>query len=204
MRTGAVILCGGKSSRMGREKAMLPFGPETMLQRVVRLVGEAVDLRSTVIVAARDQQLPPLPDGVLIARDTQAFLGPLAGVASGLHALADRVDAVYATGCDVPLLVPAFVQRMFDLLGIHDAAVPVDGEHFHSLAAVYRPIVLQTIDQRLQRRLSRFRDLFGELRTRRVNIDALRDIDPNLTTLRNLNHERDYITALAAAGFPNQ
>ena len=37
MRKGAIILCGGKSSRMGRDKATLPFGPELMLQRVVRL-----------------------------------------------------------------------------------------------------------------------------------------------------------------------
>ena len=45
MRRGAIILCGGASSRMGRDKAWLPFGPdEVMLQRVVRLVGEVVPL----------------------------------------------------------------------------------------------------------------------------------------------------------------
>ena len=43
MRRGAIILCGGKSSRMGRDKATLPFGPELMLQRVVRLIGEVVE-----------------------------------------------------------------------------------------------------------------------------------------------------------------
>ena len=47
MEQGAIILCGGKSSRMGRDKATLPFGPEQMLQRVVRLLGLVVDLGKT-------------------------------------------------------------------------------------------------------------------------------------------------------------
>ena len=42
MTAGGIVLCGGKSTRMGRSKALLPFGPETMLQRVVRLLGSVV------------------------------------------------------------------------------------------------------------------------------------------------------------------
>ena len=61
MRKGAIILCGGKSSRMGRDKATLPFGPELMLQRVVRLIGEVVSLENVVVVAAPNQLLPELP-----------------------------------------------------------------------------------------------------------------------------------------------
>ena len=53
MTTGGVVLCDGKSTRMGAAKAMLPFGPETMLQRVVRLLGTTVS--PIVAVAARDQ-----------------------------------------------------------------------------------------------------------------------------------------------------
>jgi len=52
---------------MGRDKATLPFGPELMLQRVVRLLGEAVE--EIVVVAAPSQELPPLPDSVHIVRD---------------------------------------------------------------------------------------------------------------------------------------
>ena len=44
MNKGAIVLCGGKSSRMGRDKATLPFGPELMLQRVVRLISQVVEL----------------------------------------------------------------------------------------------------------------------------------------------------------------
>src|SRR3954471_18026789 len=117
MKKGAIILCGGKSSRMGRDKATLQFGNELMLQRVVRLMAKVVDPARMIVVTAPNQSLPDLPVGVTIARDIQEFRGPLQALAIGLRSAADRFDAVYATACDVPLLVPAFVDRMFQLLG---------------------------------------------------------------------------------------
>src|SRR5687768_11630401 len=117
MRRGAIILCGGKSSRMGQDKANLPFGPEKMLQRVVRLISEVVNPKNLVVVAAPDQSLPALPVDVAVAYDSRRYRGPLEGLATGLRALEDHVDAIYATGCDVPLLVPAFVDLVFKSLG---------------------------------------------------------------------------------------
>jgi molybdopterin-guanine dinucleotide biosynthesis protein A len=201
MRKGAIILCGGKSSRMGRDKATLPFGPERMLQRVVRLIGEAVRLESVVVVAAANQSLPGLPSGVLVARDTHSFHGPLAGLATGLRAVTGRADAAYATACDVPLLVPAFVDRMFELLNDFDIAVPFDGEHHHPLAAVYRPTVLAAVQRLLDAERMRPRFLFDEVPTCEIPVDELRAVDPQLSTLKNLNYPEDYSAALTAAGF---
>ena len=186
---------------MGRDKATLPFGPEQMLQRVVRLLGEVVDLESMVVVAAATQSLPALPVGVLVARDTQPYRGPLQGLATGLTALAERADAVYATACDVPLLVPTFVNRMFDLLDDFDIAVPFDGEHHHPLAAVYRPTVLAHVQRLLDSGRMRPRFLFDEAPTREIATDELRAVDPQLSTLENLNYQADYLAALTAAGF---
>ena len=201
MRKGAIILCGGKSSRMGRDKATLPFGPELMLQRVVRLVGEAVALENIVVVAAPNQLLPELPAGVATARDAQEYRGPLAGLATGLRALADRVEAAYFSACDVPLLVPAFIERMFELLEDFDVVVPVDAQHHHPLAAVYRPSVLAHVERLIDAERMRPRFLFDEANTREVPVDELRDVDPQLSTLANLNYEQDYFAALATAGF---
>jgi molybdopterin-guanine dinucleotide biosynthesis protein A len=200
MRRGAIILCGGKSSRMGRDKATLPFGPELMLQRVVRLLGGVAGLETMCVVASPNQSLPELPAGVAVARDEREFRGPLQGIATGIRAVQDRCDAFYATGCDVPLLVPAFVERMFELLGDCDAAVPFDGEHHHALAAVYRPGVLPAVERLLGENWLRPRFLFDEVRTREVPVDELRSVDPGLLTLENLNQWDDYLAALAAAG----
>ncbi|RME40999.1 MAG: molybdenum cofactor guanylyltransferase, partial [Planctomycetota bacterium] len=66
-RIGGLVLCGGRSRRMGRDKAWLPFGPETLLQRMVRIVGEVA---SPLLVAARpDQELPHLPPEVRAVHD---------------------------------------------------------------------------------------------------------------------------------------
>jgi molybdopterin-guanine dinucleotide biosynthesis protein A len=201
MRKGAIILCGGKSSRMGRDKATLPFGPELMLQRVVRLVGEVVEVERIAVVAAPTQALPELPSNVIVARDEREYRGPLEGLATGFRALADRADAAYATACDVPLLAPAFVARMFELIGEHDVAVPFDGEHHHPLAAVYRLSVLPRVQHLLDADRLRPRFLFDEVNTREVPVEQLRAVDPQLSTLENLNYEADYERAVKVAGF---
>jgi molybdopterin-guanine dinucleotide biosynthesis protein A len=200
MQRGAIILCGGRSTRMGRDKATLPFGPEAMLQRVVRLVNAVVETANIVVVAAADQSLPELPAEVAITRDDRPDRGPLEGLAAGLRALHSQVDAVYATSCDVPLLVPAFVARMFEALGEHDVAVPREDAYHHPLAAVYRRSVLPAVERLLAADRLRPRDLFDEVRTIEIPVAELLAVDPDLTTLRNLNRPDDYRAALEAAG----
>jgi molybdenum cofactor guanylyltransferase len=199
MHRGGIILCGGRSSRMGTAKLALPFGPELMLQRIVRLLGEVC--RPIVVVAAPEQELPALSEGVIIARDRREGRGPLEGLSAGLAALPGEVEAAYATSCDVPLLVPAFVRRMFDLLGDDSAAVPVSGGFQHPLAAVYRRGLLDVINELLAAERMRPAFLFDAVPTRRVAERELTDVDPRLTTLNNLNHPADYLAALAEAGF---
>lgn len=199
MSRGAIILCGGRSSRMGLPKLALPFGPELMLQRIVRLLREACD--PIVVVAAPGQELPKSPDDLIVTRDKREGRGPLEGLSAGLAALPEDVEAAYATSCDVPLLVPAFVRRMFELLGDHAAAVPVSGGFQHPLAAVYRPSVLEPIDRLLAADRLRPAFLFDSVATRRVTEAELRDVDPELNTLKNLNQPADYLAALAQAGF---
>lgn len=199
MKTAGIVLCGGRSSRMGAPKASLPFGPERMLQRVVRLLSGVVD--RIVVVAAPGQSIPALPAEVTFAHDRREGQGPLEGLAAGLTALGDDVDAVYATSCDVPLLVPAFVQRMFDLLEDHAIAVPRDGEYHHPLAAVYRPTVRPQVEQLIAAGRMRPVFLFERVRTRQVRPDEWIDVDPGSCTLSNLNRPEDYLAALAAAGY---
>lgn len=215
---GGIVLCGGKSSRMGRPKATLPFGDELMLQRVVRLLASVVS--PIVVVAAPEQDLPPLPVGVIVARDEREGRGPLEGLLAGLTAIAPHADGAYATSCDVPLLVPAFVEAMIAYLvgsaasagialpnagparqaGPTMIAVPVEGQFHHPLAAVYRTSVTRDIAELLAANQMRPVFLFDRVATCRVNVDELRSADPRLDTLRNLNRPEDYLAALADAG----
>lgn len=194
MRVGGVVLCGGRSSRMGRPKAWLPLAGEFMLPRVLRILGGTV--RPLIAVAAPGQELPPLPPEVEITRDAVEGRGPLQGLAAGLQFLNGRVDALYLSSCDVPFLLPAFVRRMIDLLGEHSASVPyVDGFH-HPLAAVYRIGVLDAVSRLLAAERLRSTSLFEEVPTRLVLAEELADVDPTLQSLRNLNTPADYEAAL--------
>ena len=201
-KAGGIVLCGGKSTRMGVPKATLPFGPETMLQRVVRLLGTVVS--PIVVVAAREQSLPPLADEVVITYDEREQRGPLEGLRAGLKALPNSVEFAYITSCDVPLLVPAFVERMVELLGDHDIAVmEIDGFQ-HPLSAVYRRDTLPHVENLLQNDRLRPVFLFDAVRTRRVRPEEMISVDPKLRTLRNLNTREDYLAALADAGFSSK
>ncbi len=194
---GGIVLCGGKSTRMGASKALLPFGPETMLERVARLLGTVA--APLVVVAAADQELPALPPGVIVTRDEREGRGPLEGLRAGLKALPDRVAAAYVTSCDVPLLVPGFVTRMFELAEGHDIAVmEIDGFP-HPLSAVYLPAVLPLVEDLLAHDRLRPVFLFDAVRTRKVQPAEMTAVDPDLLTLRNLNTREDYLEALSLA-----
>jgi molybdenum cofactor guanylyltransferase len=194
---GGIVLCGGQSTRMGRPKAWLPFAGEIMLPRVVRLLQEAVE--PIVVVAAPDQDVPPLPDEVTIVRDEEKGRGPLQGLAAGLGALAGKADAAYLSSCDVPFLVPAFVRRLIELLGDDAICVPRVGDFHHPLAAVYRLEVLPEVERLLAGNRLRPFYLFEAVRTRIVEAAELANADPTFQSLRNLNTPEDYEMALKEA-----
>lgn len=198
MKVGGIVLAGGLSRRMGWPKAELPFGPERMVQRVVRLLSEVV--QPIVVVTARGQTLPDLPPEVVMACDEVEGRGPLQGLQAGLTAIMGRAEAAYVTSCDAPLLVPAFVRAMTDRLVNFDAAVVVEGERVHPLAGVYHTRILPIVCELLQYEQRSLTGLLARVNVRRVPVEALREHDPELRTLRNINGPDDYLAALAEAG----
>jgi len=197
-RTGGIVLAGGKSTRMGTSKALLRFGPETMLQRVVRILGTVVS--PIAVVAAAGQELPVLPSDVIVTQDEREGRGPLEGLRAGLKALPPEVDAAYVTSCDVPLLVPGFVTEMLELSNGFDIAVmEIDGFP-HPLSAIYRRVTLPHIEELLAHDRLRPVFLYERVNTRKVRRAEITS-DPDLQTLRNLNTREDYEHALTSAGF---
>jgi molybdopterin-guanine dinucleotide biosynthesis protein A len=202
IRVGGIVLCGGQSKRMGRAKAWLPFAGETMLERVVRLLQEVVD--PVVVVAAPEQDVPKLPQNVLLVRDEEKGRGPLQGLAAGLSALAERADAAYLTSCDVPFLKAAFIRRLIELLGENMICAPRVGDYHHPLAAIYRVGVIEAVQKLLHEDRLRPFFLFEAVPTRVVLAVELADVDPTFETLRNLNTPEEYEAALQALNLTPQ
>lgn len=197
MRTAGIVLCGGRSSRMGAPKAWLRIGDEHMLARVARIVAEVAG--PVVVVAAPDQDVPPLPPGVRIVRDEIEGRGPLGGLAAGLAALEGEADVVYLSACDVPLLKPAFVRTVCDALHEARAAVPRAGGHLHPLAAAYSCDVLPVVRALLAADRLRMTDLLAAVPTHIIEAHEFADTDPGLDSLRNVNTPEEFADALRLA-----
>jgi molybdopterin-guanine dinucleotide biosynthesis protein A len=199
---GGVVLCGGRSARMGSPKAWLDFGGEALLQRVLRRVAEVA--APVVVVAAPGQDVPPLPAEIAIVRDPVEGRGPLQGIAAGLAALEGRVEAAFVASTDAPFLHPALIHRLAALRGeAYDIAVPRAEGHLHPLAAVYGMRARAAAEALLAADRLRTTLLFEQVRTLVADpalllADAdLAAADPELRSLRNVNTQEAYAAALA-------
>ena len=171
-----------------------------MLERVVRILRQVVS--PIVIVTSSNSPVPPMPDHVLVTQDRKPDQGPLEGIRMGLQAVSSVADAAYVTGCDVPLLVPDFIQTLIDQLQQTDVAVASEDGFLHPLAAVYRTSLIDQIDQLLSQQRNRPLFLYDQVATTAVPSDLLKTVDPGLRSLANLNEPDDYFAALTEAGLP--
>lgn len=202
----AIVLAGGRSTRMGMAKAALDWHGSTLLRRVTGILARSVD-GPVVVVRAAGQELPELPPGVEVVTDAREGRGPLEGLAAGLRALAGRAQIAYLSSTDVPLLHPAFVRAVISTLGdADDVALPEIAGHHQPLAAAYRPRILDALEDLLAADELRPASLYARCRVRRVAAEELlRDptvalLDPRLDSLRNLNDRSEYQRAHAADG----
>ncbi|MFL5330688.1 MAG: molybdenum cofactor guanylyltransferase [Gemmataceae bacterium] len=191
MTLAGIILCGGESRRMGRDKAWLPFGNETMLQRVVRIVGEVCE--PVVVVAGPKQALPTLPVSTQVVRDADEYLGPVAGSRAGLEAVSDD-RPIFLCGCDMPFVSDKLIRFLAQRYRPGYAVVPVIDGVRQPLAAIYPNEVRSGTDlQSLQQILEKIP---------RVEIEEaeLRQVDPDLKSFVAINDPEAYAAAEARRG----
>jgi molybdopterin-guanine dinucleotide biosynthesis protein A len=197
--TGAgIILCGGKSERMGRAKPLLPFGNEVLLQRVTRILAEVVT--PLIVVASPEQSLPTFSCETVVVYDRHRGHGPLEGLAVGLKALPKTIDTAFVTGCDTPFINSLFVARILSLLDGYTAAIPKEGGRYHPLCAAFSRSALPHIEKMLAAGERRMGLLIESIARREVLPTEWCDVDPHSNSLRNVNNPEDYAAALREAG----
>jgi molybdopterin-guanine dinucleotide biosynthesis protein A len=199
--TGAagIVLAGGRSIRMGQPKAALEWQGRTLVARVAEVLAETLD-GPIVVVGAPGQSLPRLPNGVETAEDASEGRGPVEGLAAGFRAVQGRASAAYVSATDVPLLRPAFVRLVAESLDeAVDAVVPRVGGRMHPLAAAYRVSLLSIVERLISEERMRATDLLASVRVRWLNETQLREVDPGLGSLRNINTPADYAAVRALA-----
>ena len=191
---------------MGRPKELLEWNGVPLLAHVVQVLAAGTG-GPVVVVRAAGQQLPPLPGTVEIVDDEQPGQGVLAGIARGLRQLAGSVEVAYASAVDMPLLQPAFVQRVCTAVtGDVEIALPSAGGHLQPLAAAYRTSLAPLATRLVRESSLRPADLFAVARTLLLDKEALladaelRRYDPELESLINVNDpgEWERIRAIAS------
>ena len=187
----AIVLAGGRSSRMGTPKALLRFDDEPLIVRIVRtlqpLFGEIV------VVAAPGQVLPPMP--VTLVRDEVPHQGPVGGIYYGLQAVGD--DLAFVTSCDSAFIVPALISHLASLSAGWEVVVPRWEGRLQPLFAVYRTTVAPYLNDQLARRELRPVYLFDKVPTRIVEEDEIRQFDADGDSFFNMNSPEDYQEALS-------
>jgi molybdopterin-guanine dinucleotide biosynthesis protein A len=180
-----IVLAGGKSSRLGFDKALLRVNGEILAQWLPdRLaawcspVALVVDRPQRYAVAVR-QLVDHAPDA-----------GPLAGIAAGLQGLA--VPA-FVCACDMPLLQPALLQRLLVALDGYDLAIPERDGRLEPLCAVYGVSCLPVIQRLLRDRRLRANAVASEVPTRILREPEWRAIDPEGDSFLNINTPADLV-----------
>ena len=187
MRSGCslVILAGGLSRRMGRDKATLPAGDRTLIEHLARRLGPVVD--ETIIAGGSVQTSL---EGVRVVADHRPGLGPLAGMLAGLAAATSR--HVWVVGCDLPDVEPALGGLLRAMAGDFEAVVPRPDQEPEVVCALYVRELAPRIAALLESGERSIKSLLDRSAVRYLASDELRTVDPELRSFRNINTSADY------------
>lgn len=189
----AIILAGGDSQRMGRDKANLLLGEQTLLRRVIATMQQ---LFPEVIVSVRQPRpeidLPQVCDAQ--AGEGLQGGGPLAGLAAGLGRIA--TPWAFLVACDMPFIEPAMIALLAGHRSGYQAVVPVVQGHQQTLAAFYAADCMGVLRAHLAGGgKNSLRALLENLRVRYVDESELLPADPALRSFRDLDTPEDIETA---------
>ncbi|WP_183041094.1 molybdenum cofactor guanylyltransferase [Salipaludibacillus neizhouensis] len=164
MEIAGIILAGGKSSRMGTNKALLTVNGE---QTIVRLLERLLNIVDEVILVTNDKETYEFLD-VQMVTDNEKDRGPLAGLEAGLAASKHSWNLIVA--CDLPFFEEKIVEVLLHSLKqtACDAVIPLINGRAQPLMALYHRRVLPTIEQSLKENKLRLRDVFTQINSRFV------------------------------------
>ena len=194
IQVSGVIMAGGASQRLGRNKALERIGGKALIERVI---DSLVPLTSEVlVVVARPEQAAALllPSWVRAVSDRYPGRGSLGGIFSGLQASAEPWSLVVA--CDMPFLNRELLRHLIGESSNVDAVVPCLGGQPEPLHALYSKACLAPMQRMLRAGQLKIAPLFEAVRVRYVDEGAIDRIDPRHLSFFNINTQADLEEAL--------
>jgi len=184
----SIILAGGKSSRLGRSKALQAIGGKSLIQWVI---DHLAILSTEIIIATAHGETIPCSSAVRIktVADIYPGKGPLVGIYSGL--IASSSSRAIVVSCDTPFLSAGLLEYMTQICSTFDVVVPRIKNKLEPLCAVYSKNCLGSIQGLLEQDELRIRKLFSMVKVKYVEEDEINRFDPEHLSFFNINNQDD-------------
>ena len=189
MSVSAAIMAGGKSKRMGQDKAWIELDGEPLIKRVADVLALVAD---EVIVVANDPKYESL--GLRVVRDRYPTGGALGGIATGIGAAAN--DTVLVAACDMPFLSTDLWRLLLGHAGEADVVIPRIGGEYETLHALYTKACVPQMARAIAENRLRVISFFDQVRVLAVEEPELRAVDPTLRAFTNVNTPEELASAL--------
>lgn len=189
MTVSAAIMAGGRSTRMGQDKAWIELDGEPIIARVAEVLAQVAD---EVIIVANEPRYESL--GLRVVHDRYPAGGALGGIVTGVGAASH--DTVLVAACDMPFLDAAVWNVLLGHAGEADAVVPRIGGEYETLHALYTKACLPHMARSLAENRLRVVSFFEAVRVLAIDEPELRAADPTLRAFTNVNTPEELASAL--------
>jgi molybdenum cofactor guanylyltransferase len=189
MQVTGVILAGGQSRRMGRDKAFLPFGKGLLIERVIEVAQQVTD--GVILITNTPEQYQHF--GLPMFSDVIPQAGSLGGIYTGL--VSAKTPYSLCLACDMPFVKPEFLRFLCDTAAEADVVIPRNDEDFQPLCAVYSQVCREPIRQKIEASRLKITGFFDQVRVRIIEGELLARYDPHDIMFFNANTPEEYTQA---------
>ncbi len=180
-----VILAGGKSSRYGKNKALVKIDGISLIERVIQVMGGL--FQDLIIITNTPDEYAHL--GLPMYEDLIKGLGPIGGIYTALSSIPN--EAGFFVACDMPLLSRELIHHMVKERGDSDVVVPRISGMMETLYALYGKGCLSSIKRQIDLREYQIIRIFKDVNVQYIEEDDLREFDPDLKSFMNINRPEE-------------
>ena len=180
-----IILCGGKNTRMGKNKAFIEIDGERIIDRTIRTFGEIFK----EIILVTNSPLEYLDLDVRIVTDIVKGKAALGGIYTGLfHSSREHA---FVCPCDMPFLNGDFIKYMMEKVKGHDVVVPAPPDGLQPLHAIYSRKCMPSIKRLIDEDSLKITGFYGKTGVLEIPADVIATFDPEDRMFANMNSLND-------------
>jgi molybdopterin-guanine dinucleotide biosynthesis protein A len=193
LKISGIVLAGGRSLRLGRNKSLVKISNKNLLDLVISRISEVSS--DIIVIIAKEQNIAGLPHfpRARIVNDIFPGKGPLGGIYTGLKTTSSRYNFVVAS--DMPFLNVLLMRYMIAHAEDADIVLPRVGHFIEPLHAVYSQDCLAPIQEMIQHNDLKLSNLLQRVKVRYVDTAEIERFDPRHLSFFNVNTEADLAKA---------